>query len=147
MMIMVIMVESHWKRKDSENRSVVSNSLWSHRLYSPWNSPGQNTGVDSHSLLQGIFLTQGSNSSLLQCRQILYHLSYRGSPYSWLNFTSYFQGMLWLVISYRPQSGVQYYLGKGKRSLQKGLGSTAVRNSVETLRSISHFLSDREDIK
>ena len=43
----------------------------------PWGSPVKNTGVDCHFLLQGIFLTQGSNSHLLHCRQILYHLSYR----------------------------------------------------------------------
>ena len=78
---------------------------------SPWNSPGQNTGVGSLSLLQGIFPTQGSkfftsqatgepkntgvgslsplqqilptqelNQGLLHCRQILYQLSFRGSP-------------------------------------------------------------------
>ena len=35
----------------------------------PWKSPGKNTGVDSHSLLQGIFLTQGSNLGLLNDRQ------------------------------------------------------------------------------
>ena len=50
------------------------------RFLCPWNSPGKNTGVDSHSLLQGIFLTQGSKLSLLHCRQILYHLSHQGSP-------------------------------------------------------------------
>ena len=44
---------------------------------SPWNSPGQNTGVGSLSLLQGIFPTQGSNPGLLPCRQILYQLSHR----------------------------------------------------------------------
>ena len=38
---------------ESESRSVVSDSLWSHGLYSLWNSPGQNTGVGSLSLLQG----------------------------------------------------------------------------------------------
>ena len=38
--------------------------------------------VGSHSLLQGIFLTQGSNPSLLHCRQILYHLIRQGSPNS-----------------------------------------------------------------
>ena len=38
--------------------SIVSNSLWPHGLYSPWNSPGQNTGVGSLSLLQGVFPTQ-----------------------------------------------------------------------------------------
>ena len=42
-------------KKWSESCSVVSNSLWPHGLYSPWNSPGQNTGVGSFSLLQGIF--------------------------------------------------------------------------------------------
>ena len=42
-------------------------------------SPGQNTGVGSLSLLQGIFLTQGSNPGLPHCRQILYQLSYQGS--------------------------------------------------------------------
>ena len=44
---------------ESESRSVVSDSLWPHGLYSPWNSPGQSTGVGSLSLLQGIFLIQG----------------------------------------------------------------------------------------
>jgi len=39
-----------------------------------------NTGVGSLSLLQGIFLTQELNTGLLNCRQILYQLSYQGSP-------------------------------------------------------------------
>ena len=102
----------------SESCSVMSGSLLSHRLYSPQDSPGQNTGVGSCSLLQGIFPTQGSNPglgrffyqlshqgsprilewvaypfssrsswprnwprNLLHCRQILYQLSYQGSPY------------------------------------------------------------------
>ena len=46
----------------------------------PWNSPGQNTGVGTLSLLQGIFPTQGSNPSLPLCRQILYQLSHQGRP-------------------------------------------------------------------
>ena len=50
----------------------LSDSLQPHGLYSPWNSPGQTTGVDSHSRLQGIFPTQGSNPYLPHCRQILY---------------------------------------------------------------------------
>ena len=41
----------------------------------PWDFPGKNTGVVYHSLLQGIFLTQGLNLGLLHCRQILYQLS------------------------------------------------------------------------
>ena len=43
-------------------------------------SPGKNTGVGCHSLLQGIFRTQGSNQHLLPCRWIPYHLSHQGSP-------------------------------------------------------------------
>ena len=43
-------------------------------------SPGKNTGVGCHSLLQGSFPTQGSNPGLSRCRQILYHLSHQGSP-------------------------------------------------------------------
>ena len=58
----------------------MSNSLWPHGLYSPWNSPGQNTGVGNRSLLQGIFPTQGSNPGLPHCRQILYQLCCNGSP-------------------------------------------------------------------
>ena len=53
------------------SHSVVSNSLQPHELYSPWNSPSQNTGVGSLSLLQGIFPTQGSNPVFLHCRRIL----------------------------------------------------------------------------
>ena len=57
----------------------MSDSWRPHGLHSPWNSPGQNTGVGSLPLLQGIFPTQGSNPDLLHCRWILYHLSYEGS--------------------------------------------------------------------
>ena len=65
--------------------SVMSDSLWPHGLYParllcPWDSPGKNTGVGSHSLLQGIFLTQELNPGLLHCRWILYHLSHQRSP-------------------------------------------------------------------
>ena len=59
--------------------SVMSHSLLPHGLYCPWNSPGQNTGVGSLSLLQGIVPTQGLNPGLQHCRQILYQLSHKGS--------------------------------------------------------------------
>ena len=59
----------------SECHSVMSDTLQSHGLWSPWNSPGQNTGVGSRSLLQGTFPTQGSNPGLPHYRQILYQLS------------------------------------------------------------------------
>ena len=57
----------------------MSNSLQPYGLYSSWNSLGQNTGVGSCSLLQGIFTTQGSNPGLLHCRWIPYQLSHKGS--------------------------------------------------------------------
>ena len=61
------------EKKESESHSVMSDSLWPHGRY----SSGQNTGVGCHSLLQGIFPTQGSNPGLLHCRWVLYQL---GSP-------------------------------------------------------------------
>ena len=64
----------------SESHSVVSNYLRPHGLYSPWNSPGQNTRMGSLSFLQGIFPTRGLNPGLLFCRWILYQLSHKGSP-------------------------------------------------------------------
>ena len=67
-------------KSESESHSVMSNSLRPHGLYSPWNSPGQNTGVGSLSLFQEIFPIQGSNPCLPHCRQILYQLSHKGSP-------------------------------------------------------------------
>ena len=68
--------EELWQQKsESESRSVVSDPLRPHGLYSAWNSLGQNTGMGSLSLLQWIFPTQGSNPGLPHCRQILYQLS------------------------------------------------------------------------
>ena len=62
-------------------------TLWPHGLYSPWISPGQNTGVGSLSRLQIIFPTQGLNSGLPHCRQILYQLRHQGSPeQNWASF-------------------------------------------------------------
>ena len=58
----------------------MSDSLQPHGFYSPWNSPGQNSGVGSLSLLQRIFPTQGLNLGLLLCRQIVYQLSHRETP-------------------------------------------------------------------
>ena len=69
---------------ESESRSVVSDSanLWTVacQFLCPWNLPGQNIGMCSCSLLQGIISTQGSNSGLLHCRQILYYLNHHRSP-------------------------------------------------------------------
>ena len=74
----------NWLEAWRVGHSVAFDPLWPHGLYPtkflcPWDSPGRNTGVSSHSLLQGIFPTQGLNSDLLYCRQILYLLSHQGS--------------------------------------------------------------------
>ena len=64
---------------------VTQSSLtpWDHVLYSPWNSLGQNTGMGSFSLLQGIVPTQGLNPGLPHCRQILYQLSHKEAQEYW----------------------------------------------------------------
>ena len=50
------------------------------KLLHPWDFPGKKTRLSCHFLLQGIFLTQGSNSGLLHCKQTLLSLSYQGIP-------------------------------------------------------------------
>ena len=60
------------------------------------NSPGNKTGMGSHSLLQGIFLTQGWNLNLLHCRHILYCLSYQRSPTFLLPISLFAFPLFWL---------------------------------------------------
>ena len=94
-----ILLQSYWKNSalllfslfwidtvdnDNVSHSVMSDSLrphglWPTRLLCPCNSPGNNTLVGCHSFLQGFFPTQGSNPSLLHCRQILYYRGYQRS--------------------------------------------------------------------
>ena len=81
--------------KWSESHSIMSNSLRPNGLYSPWNSPGQTTGVASLSHLQGIFPTQGSNPGLSHCRRILYQLSHRGIVPPALLVLQLADGSLW----------------------------------------------------
>ena len=74
------------KGSESGSRSVVSDSLQPHglkltRFLLSMGFSGKNTGAGCHALLQGIFLIQGSNLDLLHRRQILYHLSHKGSPF------------------------------------------------------------------
>ena len=66
---------STWGRKESDMTERLH--------FSSPDSPGKNTGVGYRFLLQGIFLTQGSNPSLLHCRQTLYCLSHQGTPRCW----------------------------------------------------------------
>ena len=71
--------------------SLLPHRLQPARLLCPWNSPGKNAGISSHSLLQRIFPTQGQN---LHFRQILYRLSRQGSPYLCIHDTYYQQNPL-----------------------------------------------------
>ena len=81
-------------KSENESCSVMSNSLQPYGLYSPWNSPGQTSGVGSLSFLQGIFPSQGSNPGLLHYRRILYQLNHKGSPLSGERPSMEKQGML-----------------------------------------------------
>ena len=67
-------------KSETESHSVVSDSLRPGGLYRPQNSLGQNTGVGSLSLLQGILPAQGLNPGLPHYRQILYQLNHKGNP-------------------------------------------------------------------
>ena len=98
-----------YNQSENESHSVMSNSLWLHGLYSPWNSPGQNTGVGSISLLQGIFPMQGSNPSLPRCRQILYQGSHKGSQriLEWVAYPCFSTAFL-----PRNQTGVSCIAGR-----------------------------------
>ena len=69
-----------WKCFFKVSDSLQPQGLQHARFLCPWNSPVKNIRVGCHSLLQGIFLTQGSNPGLLHCRWILHHLSHQGSP-------------------------------------------------------------------
>ena len=77
------------------------------KLLCPWNSPGKNNGVSTHSLLQGILLTQGWNLGLLHCRQIPYHLGHQRSPYNVLKFHLR-DGCLFVYSSEEENSGTVF---------------------------------------
>ena len=73
-------VKRYSNKGHRESCSVMSSSFQPHGCYSPWNSPGKNTGVGSHFLLPGIFPTQGLNPAFPHCRLILYQRRHQGSP-------------------------------------------------------------------
>ena len=130
--------------KWSESRSVMSNSLLLHGLYSPWNSPGQNTGVGSLFLLQGIFPTQGSNPGPLHCRRILYQLNHKKrrwevskptghtlqfcfSPSGHLNLPASFPLAPLLIYHTKLSEDSHLNLGSKLSKLSSTLGMTNVR--------------------
>ena len=76
------------------SNSLQPHGLWSARLLCPRNSLGKNTGVSSHSLLQGIILTQRLNLGLLHCKQTVYHLSHQGGPIYLNSMSEVFKAMI-----------------------------------------------------
>ena len=99
-------------------------TLQTHRLYStrflcPWNSPDKNTGVCCHSLLQGIFPTQGSNLGLPHCKQILFCLSHQVNLYCIIIshiFTTQLFTLIW-IISFKKDFKKKETLSPLKKSL------------------------------
>ena len=95
------------------------------RLLCPWNFPGKNTGVGSHSLLQGILLTQESNPGLRHCRQILCRLSHQASQL-WY-YTNYsicacvFSCVLLFVTPWTVACQVSLSMGFSRREYWSGL--------------------------
>ena len=86
---------AHDSHSENVSLSIVSNSLRPRglgpaRFLCPWSSAGENTGVGSHSIFQGIFPTQGSKPGLLHCGQILYLLSHQESPIHIIPLPKYF---------------------------------------------------------
>ena len=78
---------------ERESRSVMSDSLQPHGLFNTWNAPGQNTGVGSHSLLQGIFPTQGSNPGLPHCRHPISSSLHQAPPSMGFSRQEYWSGL------------------------------------------------------
>ena len=77
-----------FEKSESVSLSLLPHGLKHARLFCPWNSPGKNTGMGSHSLLQGIFLTQGSNPGLLHCRWFYYYWATMLGTYILMNVVS-----------------------------------------------------------
>ena len=119
---------------------VVSDSLQtqgvqSTRLLHPWDFPSKNTGVGCHSLLQGIFLTQGSNLGLLHCRQTVYHQSHQGS---YIYYPSHLQirsmSAAWLRWAFCNDSHkTEIKVLEGLHSLTEALGLNLPPSSFRTL--------------
>ena len=95
----------------SESRSVMSDSLPLHGLYRPWNSLGQTTGVGSHSLLQGIFPTQGQNPGLPHTRQVLYQLSHKESHQK----STVLEKVRWYGIQMKHREGLAFERKQGDK--------------------------------
>ena len=121
---------SHTK-KDSESEvaqlcPTLCDPMECTRLLHPRDFPGKSTGVDCHFLLQGIFLTQGSNPGLPGCRQMFYHLSHQGShiprenvKQEVANIVLQVRRKIWARQRFRQVGTVQLLLEKGVETVGK----------------------------
>ena len=99
-----------------------------HGMYSPWDSPGQNTGVSSLSLLQEIFPTQESNPGLLHCRWIFYRLSHEiHQATAFKNFTTDIPGV---VLARKQAQTVSSLLEATFQTVTQGSEMQAKSNSL-----------------
>ena len=110
-----------------KNFPFLSNSLWPYGLYSPWNSPGQNTGVGSCPLLQGVFPRQKLKGSPLHCRQILYQLSCQGNPYIEVLLCAAVGTSKWEMLRLPPVS-----ISASWMQISQGLSQEELRHQMES---------------
>ena len=103
-------------------------------------SPGKNTGVVCHALLQGIFPTQGSNPGLLHYRQILYHLSHQGSPPLPTSSATSTNEKTAVSEKEKVQRKSQYFVPWSNLSLDKAMGFPVVMYGCEswTIKKTEH---------
>ena len=87
------------------SHSVQSDSMWLHGLYSPWNSPGWNTGEGNLSLFRGIFPTQGLNQGLPHCSGLFTSWATREALACWFGLVLSPSSRLGKVLAHPPQWG------------------------------------------
>ena len=111
-----------WRKWKSLNHVQLFVTPWTPlaaKLLCSWNSPHKNTGVGIHSLLQGIFPTQGSKPGLLNCRQILcclshqtpskchhFHGGFCDPPDNQAILSVSFQGTRWYLLPQHPSQSL-----------------------------------------
>ena len=152
---------TYMQNKKYESHSIVSDSLWPHWLNIPLNSPGQNTGMGSCSLLQGIFPTQVSRPGLPHCKRTVYQLSHQGSPmcrvhhakfWAWWNTSwnqncqeKYQQPQIcrWYNSNGRRQTGTKEPLDEGERGKWKSWLEAQYSKNKDHGIQFHHFMANR----